>query len=144
MNRGAWIGSQNPSGLVDVPMDKANRKRHSQASKDVWIIRGGAVVMAVGLAVATWAAGLTPSKPEAVEPISIRVEDLDCHVWCPIKIDNAIGNVPGVFDLFVDVDSGVVTAEVDPKKTSRDVLVQKLESRGWVVLEAQSSELGSE
>jgi hypothetical protein len=43
--------------------------------------------------------------------------------------------VPGVFDLFVDVDRGVVTAQVDPTKTNRDNLADRLKGRGWVVLD---------
>ncbi len=116
-------------------MEAAPRKRKSRIGREALIIRGGALLLVIGLALATWSAGRSPAKPEVVEPIVIRVEDMECHVWCPIQIDDALAKVPGVFDLFVDVERGVVTAQVDPTKTSRDALAQKLESRGWVVLD---------
>lgn len=116
-------------------MQRVPRKRKSRFGREVLIIRGGALALVTGLALATWSAGRTPTKPDVLEPIAIRVADMDCHVWCPIQIDDALGEMPGVFDLFVDVDKGVVTADVDPTKTSRDALAQKLASRGWVIID---------
>ena len=116
-------------------MERTPRRRRGQPGREQRMIRGGALLLVLVLAGMTWAAGRTPTKPDVVEPVSIRVEGMDCHVWCPIQIDDALSHVPGVFDLFVDVDSGLVTAQLDPKKITRGTLVQILQGRGWNVWE---------
>jgi copper chaperone CopZ len=120
-------------------MERNPRRKRGSNSRDQWIICGGALLLVLALGGMTWAAGRTPAKPDVLESVAIRVEGMDCHVWCPIQIDDALADMPGVFDLFVDVDSGTVTAQVDPQKTTRDALVQKLRGRGWNIMEPSES-----
>ncbi|MDF1836925.1 MAG: hypothetical protein P1V35_03570 [Planctomycetota bacterium] len=116
-------------------MERNPQRKKDQAGRELWLIRGGALLLALVLAGLTWAAGRAPSKPAGTVPIEMRVLGMDCHVWCPVQIDDALGNVPGVYDLFVDVDGGRVTAEIEPQKVTRDRLVGILRGRGWDVFE---------
>ncbi len=80
-------------------MERTPARKRGQSGGELWYIRGGAFLLVLALAGMTWAAGRSPAKPDHVVPVEIRVQGMDCHVWCPIQIDDALSDLPGVFDL---------------------------------------------
>ena len=116
---------------------KRTPQRSQSLSRSQWTIRLGALLLVLGLGFATARAAYRPPMPENTQRVSIPVEDMDCHVWCPIQIDDALGNVPGVYNLFVDVDRGLVTAQVDTNKVEAGDLAHILRNRGWKVPHTQ-------
>ena len=71
----------------------------------------------------------TKEKPKKVEEIKIQT-NLHC-ASCKEKIEAELASVKGVKEAVADVDTKVVTVKFSPKKTSADVIVERIQKLGY-------------
>ncbi|HPS83045.1 MAG TPA: heavy metal-associated domain-containing protein [Bacteroidales bacterium] len=71
----------------------------------------------------------TKEKPKKVEEIKIQT-NLHCGS-CKEKIEAELATVKGVKEAVADVDTKVVTVKFSPKKTSADVIVERIQKLGY-------------
>jgi len=69
------------------------------------------------------------SKPKKTEEIKIQT-NLHCGS-CKEAIETELASVKGVKEAVADVDSKVVTVTFSPKKTSSDVIVERIQKLGY-------------
>lgn len=71
----------------------------------------------------------TKEKPKKTEEIKIQT-NLHCGD-CKQKIEAELASVKGVKEAVADVDTKVVTVKFSPKKTSADVIVERIQKLGY-------------
>ena len=98
-----------------------------------WGIRLAGVALLVGILGVVYAASRPPARPEILTSMTLEVEDLDCALWCPIKIERALAPLSGIFDLRVDVEQGRVHALLDPERSNAAEVATALSRAGWQV-----------
>lgn len=81
------------------------------------------------LPVVTFGQTETKEKPKKVEEIKIQT-NLHCGS-CKEKIETELASVKGVKEAVADVDTKVVTVKFSPKKTSADVIVERIQKLGY-------------
>ncbi len=100
------------------------RRPRPKRNRAILAIRLGALGAVCALGLSAWSASRTPAKPEELTQVTFEVDNLHCPIWCPVRVNGALGDVPGVWDLTVDVEAGTVSAQVDLKK----VTVERLQA----------------
>ncbi|MFT4542106.1 MAG: copper chaperone CopZ [Planctomycetota bacterium] len=124
-------------------MAHATKNRRAPTSS-VLAIRLGALVAVLCLVGYAWYSSLPATRPAELQAVSLHVPEMNCDVWCPIQIDNALRDVRGVFDLEVEVSRGEVRANIDPAHVQASDLEKLLRERGWKVETASTKENQSE
>jgi copper chaperone CopZ len=71
----------------------------------------------------------TKEKPKKTEEIKIQT-NLHC-TSCKEKIETELASVKGVKEAVADVDTKIVTVKFSPKKTSADVIVERIQKLGY-------------
>ena len=112
---------------------RSDRTAPRRLARATLLIRAGAGLAVLWLGVNYGLSHVRPSRPEVLLPVSLHLPELNCAFWCPIQIDDALGDVPGLFDLEVSVEEGRVSAFIDPDRITREQLAERLLQRGWKV-----------
>lgn len=66
----------------------------------------------------------------AANPLKLQVEGMDCAA-CALKIETAMKRLPGVSDINVSYTAGTVALNVDPDRTSRRTIEEKIRALGY-------------
>lgn len=68
-----------------------------------------------------------------MEKAIINVEGMSCE-HCVKAVTNAVGILPGVFNVGVDLESKTVDVEFDPAKITVDKIKLEIEDQGYDVV----------
>lgn len=83
--------------------------------------------------VVIWAA--TPSEvviPERHSRLELRVDGLDCAFWCPVGVDAALNDLPGLRLESVDTQTGRVHVVFDPDQVDESRIVGRIAEK-WTI-----------
>lgn len=83
-----------------------------------------------------------PERPAELLEVDFTVDELRCHVWCPIRVDRALADLP-TWDLRVDVDRRNVAVAYDPTRTTPTELQAALDDHGFTCRAPSSVGAGS-
>lgn len=90
----------------------------------------GVVAVGAGLAwQAAFAGGRNRPGADWLE-MSVAVPDLDCTVWCSVRVMRAIANVDGIAVDSLDPERRRLTLRFDPRRTDRATVLGSLRSGG--------------
>ena len=95
-------------------------------------------VLGVAVIAVAWPRSAPALHEDALEA-RLPVKNLDCPVWCPVRVDSAIASLPGVGRTALDFHRGEVVVQFDPDRISVAELQDRLDewsfpSRGEVSL----------
>jgi copper chaperone CopZ len=76
--------------------------------------------------------------PDSLRSIEIRVGGLDCMA-CSYAAYSVVANTTGVDRATSNLKRGIVTAMIDPSKTSQEALEKTLRERGLIIKNADGS-----
>jgi len=82
------------------------------------------------------AAGYDVDAPEDAGVEELSVPDMDCPS-CANKVGNALDSVPGITDYDLQPTTGTVTVTFDADTTTREAVVEAIESAGYEVANAE-------
>jgi len=68
-----------------------------------------------------------------MEQAIIKVEGMSCQ-HCVNAITNALGSLPGVSNVKVNLEAKTATAKYDPSQTSLEKLKSEIEEQGYDVV----------
>ena len=85
------------------------------------ILMGAAVTTGILLQVSD-----SRALPDSYSQVDLTVQGLHCEVWCPVRVDAALGRLPGVLDLAVDVAAGRVQVRYDASQITATQLAAAL------------------
>ena len=114
---------------------------HRRQRRRARVQRGSiATLLILGVVVITVARPRSaPALPDDALEARLPVKNLDCPVWCPVRVDSAIATLPGVGRTALDFHRGEVVVQFDPDRISVKDLQDRLDewsfpSRGEVSL----------
>lgn len=97
--------------------------------RDVRLITRGTSAAVMVVAGGLWCLGAPgPALPERHDEVDLAVSGLSCGVWCPIQLDHALADVPGVHRTFVDVARGRVQVAYDPTRLDAGALARRVDA----------------
>lgn len=68
-----------------------------------------------------------------MEKIMLNVEGMSCQ-HCVKAVNNAVGALPGINSVSVDLAAKTVTVDYDPAKSSVDTIKAEIEDQGYDVV----------
>ncbi len=120
-------GNSGNSGNSDNAAPRRSRRSGMSASRrrrQRFVVLGGGL-LAVAVLTAGVLAHREPPRPDVLHSVAFDVPGMTCHVWCPVRVDAAVGDARGVHGLTVDVDGGTAIVEFDPTLTSPEALLAR-------------------
>lgn len=76
-----------------------------------------------------WAS--TPRLPSVHTAADFPVRGLHCMIWCPVRVDAAVGRLSGVYGVSVDLEQDIVSVRYDADRIDAETLSRRLAEHAY-------------
>lgn len=104
------------------------RRPHPRRSRARAALFGGVLLASGGLVVAYLHATYRPPLPDDHATVEFAVEGLNCHVFCPIRVGDALESLGGAHRTRVDVDRGRISIAFDQDHIDVEELAGRIDA----------------
>lgn len=118
---------------------RSDRSRARFSLSRLVLAAGAALIVSV-----IYQSQVSAERPGPTWPLlSLHVPELNCAVWCSIKVSTAVEAMAGVSAEGLDYQEHVLTVRYDPARSSPEQILGSLRMRGFQVDTIDRSELGT-